>query len=125
MRKTAAMISAMIALSSCIKEDAPELFTDVTVTVVPPEGIRMKRFQGTMTFLNINSLMETSSSDFSDGTLEIRLLKGVYRIGIAEGGGIRYEDSQGNTGFREVTTNSTPVNMTGNTESVEVGLILK
>ena len=117
--------SMAMPATSCIRYEDEGLYTDVHVTAVPPEGISMDRFQATMIFQDINSLRETSTSDFIDGRLEIQLLKGVYRLSVAEGGGIRYTEENGQAGFREVTVSNTPVELLDNTEALTVELILK
>ena len=111
-------------LCSCVKKETDSLFTQVTLTVVPPENIRMERFQATMTFENINTRKRTSTSDFHDSVLEIRLQQGVYRLSIAEGGGMTYT-ADGKTLFSEVVVDNTPVNLLDKTMPVTVGLILK
>ncbi len=117
------LLTAMTGIS-CTRE-ADDLYTYVAITVAPPEGVGMDRFQATMIFQDINSLRETSTSDFIDGRLEIQLLKGVYRLSIAEGGGIKYTEGNGHAGFREVTISNTPVELLDNTEVLTVELILK
>lgn len=107
----------------CSKDD--KIFTDTKITVSPPEGVEMLRFQATMSFLNINTLQTVSSSDFENGVLHIRLLKGVYRLSLEEGGGILTRDSSGKTVFREAVIDGTPEELTEDSETAVVKLILK
>ena len=114
---------AASSLLSCSKDD--KIFTDTKITVSPPEGVEMLRFQATMSFLNINTLQTVSSSDFENGVLHIRLLKGVYRLSLEEGGGILTRDSSGKTVFREAVIDGTPEELTEDSETAVVKLILK
>ena len=114
---------AASTLLSCSKDD--KIFTDTKITVSPPEGVEMLRFQATMSFLNINTLQTVSSSDFENGVLHIRLLKGVYRLSLEEGGGILTRDSSGKTVFREAVIDGTPEELTEDSETAVVKLILK
>lgn len=117
-------LSCCIGFVSCVEKETDALFTQITLTVVPPENIRMERFQATMIFENINTRQRTSTSDFHDGVLDIRLLQGVYRLSIAEGGGMTYV-AEGKTLFSEVVIDNTPVNLLERTMPVSVDLILK
>ena len=114
---------AASTLLSCSKDD--KIFTDTKITVSPPEGVEMLRFQATMSFLNINTLQTVSSSDFENGVLHIRLLKGVYRLSLEEGGGILTRDISGKTVFREAVIDGTPEELTEDSETAVVKLILK
>ena len=114
---------AASSLLSCSKDD--KIFTDTKITVSPPEGVEMLRFQATMSFLNINTLQTVSSSDFENGVLHIRLLKGVYRLSLEEGGGILTRDISGKTVFREAVIDGTPEELTEDSETAVVKLILK
>ena len=84
-------LAVALAAPSCVGKDDEELFTQVEVTVCPPEGVVMERFQATMVFENVNTRQRTSTSDFTEGVLDIRLLRGLYRLSIAEGGGIVFK----------------------------------
>lgn len=117
------LATAASTLLSCSKDD--KIFTDTKITVSPPEGVEMLRFQATMSFLNINTLQTVSSSDFENGVLHIRLLKGVYRLSLEEGGGILTRDSSGKTVFREAVIDGTPEELTEDSETAVVKLILK
>ena len=73
----------------------------------------------------IELFLKFKNTVFNLRTLEIQLLKGVYRLSIAEGGGIKYTEGNGHAGFREVTISNTPVELLDNTEVLTVELILK
>ena len=118
------MLAAALAALSCVGKDDAGLFTQVEVTVLPPAGVAMERFQATMVFENVNTRQRTSTSDFTDGVLEIRLLRGLYRLSIAEGGGMTYTEG-GTTRFGYVTVDSSPVDLTAENARVGVNLILQ
>ena len=46
-------LAVALAAPSCVGKDDEELFTQVEVTVCPPEGVVMERFQATMVFENV------------------------------------------------------------------------
>ena len=117
-------LAVALAAPSCAGKDDEELFTQGEVTVCPPEGVVMERFQATMVFENVNTRQRTSTSDFTEGVLDIRLLRGLYRLSIAEGGGMTYTED-GTTRFGYVTVDSSPVDLTAENARVDVSLILK
>lgn len=117
---------ALSAAACTTQEEREELFTDAVVTVVPPQGVEMVRFQATMEFENINTRQRISTSDFVDGVLHIRLLRGLYRLSIAEGGGMSYRaEGEEKTRFGYVTVDTSPVTVTSLRDTVAVSLILK
>lgn len=120
----ASVLAAAVAALSCVGKDDAGIFTQVEVTVCPPAGVVMERFQATMVFENVNTRQRISTSDFTDGVLEIRLLRGLYRLSIAEGGGMTYTED-GSSRFGYVTVDSSPVDLTAENARVDVSLILK
>ncbi len=117
----------MLALLSvaCVEKDTDSLFTQLTLTVRPPQGIEMRRFQATMVFENINTRQRTSTSDFENGQLNIRLMKGLYRLSINEGGGLAYTDEKGDYRFSEVVISNDPLTFVADHSEATVDLILK
>lgn len=120
-------LSVTVCGAACTTQDErEELFTDAVVTVVPPQGVEMVRFQATMEFENINTRQRISTSDFVDGVLHIRLLRGLYRLSIAEGGGMSYRaEGEQKAQFGYVTVDTSPVTVTSLRDTVAVSLILK
>ncbi len=118
------LLLALLPLA-CVEKDTEPLFTEVTITVQPPEGIEMVRFQATMVFENINTRQKVSTSDFINGRLEVRLLKGLYRLSINEGGGMTYYDAEGRHRFSEVVVDNTPMKFVADSNAATIDLIFK
>lgn len=125
MRTRLYLLLLALLSAACVEKDTEPLFTRLTLEVEPPRGIEMLRFQATMVFENINTRQRISTSDFIDGKLRIRLLKGLYRLSINEGGGMTYTDSDGQRRFGEVVIDNAPLTLVGDTSEATVDLILK
>ena len=120
----AAVAALALLAAACSKEEEP-LFSEAVVRVRPPQGVEMVRFQATMVFENINTRQRISTSDFADGVLHLRLLRGLYRLSIAEGGGMSYRtEAAGDAQFAYVTVGNDPVQVISLRDTVDVELIL-
>ncbi len=125
MKKYLCILLLALLSVACVEKDTDSLFTRLTLTVRPPQGLEMRRFQATMVFENINTRQRISTSDFVDGQLDIRLMKGIYRLSINEGGGLAYTDENGNYRFSEVVISNDPLTFASDRSEAAVDLILK
>ena len=123
--KTALLLIAAAILSSCVKRDTSDFFSQVTLQLLPPEEVQQTlRVQAPVTLRNINTGQRTHTSDFDrEGALHISLLRGVYELTLDAGCKLQYRSGDETLTREIVLERDTKLVLTALEEHVTVPVI--
>ncbi len=104
------ILGVIMVLSSC-HPDNDDYMTQAFINLDTSDTLTIERVQAMAQITNLNTRHIVTTSDFTEGTVQIELLRGAYQISIE--GVMRYSDQQGEYHVRSFRAISDYVELTG------------
>jgi len=98
-----ALLVGALTISGCHQEQT-DYYTTARLTLVVPDTVSVSQIQGTMTLQSLNTTLSQSVSTIHDGSFEMQVLRGAYKVDIV--GMIKYITPNGGVQTRHYRAHS-------------------
>lgn len=98
-----ALLIGAFAITSCHKEQT-DYYTTAQLSLVVPDTINVRQIQGTMTLQSLNTTLSKSTSNISNCSFTMQVLRGAYKVDVV--GMLQYTTANGKLQTRHYRAHS-------------------